>query len=231
MESIIRFPKAEHLSFSSFNNRYSGETCYLVGRGPTDFQYQDLATVDAPIFFINDAVLLDRLCPSETFFFAHDHRMLSLLNRDIKSTAILAEDGKLFEKSPQTIFSFAGKVIFFRWRRILGKRLLLMNREQISLARELYTHTGTIHSALHFIWYCGFKKIFLIGCDGINDELFLTTVKGAVDGYDQRLENVSETAPWWQYQTIRSVQDHLIKTFSFHAVYLGTPTEIKLKIK
>jgi hypothetical protein len=229
MHFKIRFPKAEHLNFSSFNNRYLEETCYLVGRGPTEYNYNDLYTINAPVFFINDAVLLDRKCPRETFFFAHDHRMLCLLDKGIKSIAIFAENGKLFKNDPQAILPFPGKIILYRWRQTDGNRLLRMSRDEISARQELYTHTGTIHSALHFIWYCGFKKLYLIGCDGLNERSLFKTVKGAVTGYDSRLENISETTPWWQYQTIREVQNQLITTFSIDAAYLGTPVKEKVE--
>ncbi len=86
-----------------------------------------------------------------------------------------------------------------------------MNRDHIARIGELYTHSGTIHTALHFAWLCGFKRVELIGCDGIGG------------GHDPRLENRSNSAAASQYDTIRRVQDLLVRIFGLQASYRGTP--------
>ena len=97
----------------------------------------------------------------ETFFFAHDPQLLGWLNGQIKSTAVLPIDGKLFRDLPDLKFDHAGNVVFYHWREEKKEELLLMARDQIAELKQLYTHTGTIHSVLHFIWFCGFKKVTL----------------------------------------------------------------------
>jgi hypothetical protein len=66
----------------------AGRSCYVIGRGPTDFDYASLGDLAEPIFFINDAVCMEKHAKSETFFFAHDAQMLVWLNGRIKSTAV-----------------------------------------------------------------------------------------------------------------------------------------------
>lgn len=44
------------LDFSSYMDRFKGQTGWVVGRGPTLFDYGRLASVRGPIFFVNDAV-------------------------------------------------------------------------------------------------------------------------------------------------------------------------------
>src|SRR5690349_10859304 len=53
-------PLARRVGFSSFNNRFAQQACYIVGRGVTDFDYAQLASVTEPVFFINDAICLEQ---------------------------------------------------------------------------------------------------------------------------------------------------------------------------
>jgi inositol phosphorylceramide mannosyltransferase catalytic subunit len=217
------FPKAKRIAFAAFKNKYAGKACWVVGRGPTEFNYEKLAKIKDPIFFINDAVALEKHAPSETFFFAHDHRMLPWLNSKLKSTAVLPVDGKLFTPDEKAVLSHAAGIVFYHWRKIDGEKLLRMNRDELAKQEELYTNTGTIHSLLHFLWFCGFQKVTFIGCDGIGDKSFLKNICKAESGYDGRLENLSKTSPWGQYGAIRKVQDRLCNLFDFKTNYLGTP--------
>jgi hypothetical protein len=218
-----QFPKAANVPFASFNNHYAGRTCYVVGRGPTVFSFPDLAAVPDPIFFINDAVCLENHARSETFFFAHDARMLAWLDGAIYSAAILPLDGKLFLKHSGTVLNHAGKVVFYRWRTGDAEPLLRLDRAQIAANAELYRNCATIHSVIHFIWFCGFQRISFIGCDGINDPELLGGAYRAPTGYNPRIENRSQTVPWWQYEAIRRIQDALCARLGLETEYIGTP--------
>jgi hypothetical protein len=96
-----------------------------------------------------------------------------------------------------------------------------MKREQIADAQQLYRHSGTIHSLLHFVWLCGFARADLIGCDGISQEDAPTTG----GGHDPRLENRSNSWANHEYRTMRQAQDLLIRLFGFEARYVGTPAK------
>jgi hypothetical protein len=208
-----RFPRAIEIPFGTFNNKYQGQSCYVVGRGPTEFDYEKFAETSDPIFFINDAVSLEKYARSETYFFAHDPQLLPWLNGAIKSTAVLPIDGKVFREMPNITLQHAGNLVFYHWREENKEDLLSMTRDELAQIKQLYTHTGTIHSVLHFIWFCGFKQVKFIGCDGIM----------AVD-YDPRLENLSRSQPIGNYRTIAKAQQLLTHLFGLEASYLGTPT-------
>ena len=217
------FPGAAILPFAAFNNRYAGKTCHVIGRGPTDFSFPDLANIPDPIFFINDAVCLEKFARSETFFFAHDARMLVWLDGAIRATAVLPLDGKLFLKHPGTMLNHTGKLVFYRWRTGDAGPLLSLSRAQIAAGAELYRHCATIHSVIHFAWFCGFHRVRFIGCDGINDPGLLGGAYHAPTGYNPRIENRSRTVPWWQYDAIRRIQDALCARLELQAEYIGTP--------
>jgi hypothetical protein len=207
------FPHAAEIPFQSYLQKYANQACIIVGRGPTTYDYQQLGESTNPIFFINDAVCLEKHARGETFFFAHDPQLLSWMDGRIQSTAILPIDGKLFGAPIQSSFDHTGNVVFYHWRQEKKEDLLLMNREQIAQLKQLYTHTGTIHSVLHFAWFCGFTKVTFIGCDGIT----------VGTGYDPRLVNISGSIAGSTYPAIIRAQRLLTTLFGFQATYLGSP--------
>jgi hypothetical protein len=219
----MNFPCATEIPFAAFNGKYTGRSCHVVGRGPTDFDFEQLGKSSDPVFFINDAVCLEKHVQSDSFFFAHDPQMLGWLDGRIKSTAVLPIDGKIFAGSPAITLHHAGPIVFYHWNEPNREAQLKMTRDELAIAAELFTHTGTIHSLLHFVWYCGFTKVNLIGCDCINDTSKLADQFQTPDGYDPRLENLSGSASSHNYGSIGNAQNLLIMLFGLEAAYLGTP--------
>ena len=216
-------PRALPVPFWSFNHAYEGGTCYVVGRGPTDYDYRELSEIAEPIFFINDAVCLEKYARSETFFFAHDLEMRVWLDGSIRATAVLPIEGTILGDAPGVVLGHAGPDVYYHRGEKDRGDLLRMSRAEIADREELFVHTGTIHSLIHFIWFCGFRRVVYIGCDGINRKYALADACGTQDGYDRRLQNRSHTSPWWQYKTIRRAQDLLTTLFGIEAIYRGTP--------
>jgi hypothetical protein len=203
-----RFPMALQIPFSDFNNKFENGTCYVVGRGPTAFDYRQLGDVSDPVFFINDAVCLEKYAQGETFFFAHDSQTRVWLDGAVKGTAVLPMDG-LVLRDVAGALGHAGPVVFYRRGEREREELLRMSRDELATREELFVHTGTMHSLVHFLWFCGFGKAVFIGCDGQR-------------GYDSRLQNRSCSSPG-EYRTIRRAQELLTTLFGIEAVYLGTP--------
>jgi hypothetical protein len=220
------FPFARRIPFASFNNRFPGATCYVVGRGPTTFDYHKLAEISQPIFFINDAVCLEKYARSQTFFFAHDIEMRVWLNGSMKSTAVLPTNGTILDGEPKVVLEHAGPVVLYHRQEEDRELLMRMNRGQLADAAALFSHSGTIHSLLHFVWFCGFRQIIYIGCDGINQKHLLANTCGSKDGYDPRLLNRSHTTPGWHYIQIKRVQDLLTGLLGLSASHLGTPIQM-----
>jgi hypothetical protein len=163
------FPRAQHMAFGSFNNRYCGRTCYVVGRGPTTFDYEKLKSINEPIFFLNDAVCLEKLARSETFFFAHDAALRVWLNGAMKSTAVLPLNGTILDSEPG-VLAHGGPLVLYHRQDEDREVIMRMTRDELGDAAALFGHSGTIHSLLHFVWFCGFRRIIYIGCDGINQK-------------------------------------------------------------
>jgi hypothetical protein len=217
-----RFAREQSVPFAAFNNRYAGSACHIVGRGPTTFDYLRLREITEPVFFLNDAVSLEEHVRGDSFFFAHDRAQQVWLTRGLKSTAVLPVGGKFWTRIATFPFRHNGRIALYRWSKTPAFDLLNQTRDQLAAAEELFHHCGTIHSVLHFVWYCGFTHVRFVGCDGINDPQQLDAA-GARNGYDARLANASGTSPWWQYHQIREMQDRLCRRFGLEVNYLGTP--------
>ena len=199
------FPAAEILPFPSFMNRFAGQSAYVIGRGETSFDYDQLSDVNDPVFFINDAVSLEAKSRGSTFFFAHDRQLLPWLNRDLKSIAVLPRNGRMFTQTLQGL-PFSGRVVFYNWTE-KDRALLTAARDYIAQKQKLFTHSGTIHSAIHFAWFCGIERVRFIGCQGIG-------------GHDPRLANRSNSTLDSDYSGIRQAQDMLVQVLGLHAEYL-----------
>jgi hypothetical protein len=204
--------------FTTYCNRFAGRSGWVVGRGPTLYSYQNLASVDGPVFFINDAVSqeanLDVNCPS--FFFAHDESMAVWLGA-VKSTAVLIVDhpnsGKGLLSGPDDpLLQRDGQIVLYRqFGEYDPSALLEKDRLEIARSGQLYISTGTIHPLIHFAWYVGCSKLYFIGCDGLPEA-----------GYDSRLPNLSKSKQFGALAN-RWKQDKLLQALKVQAEYIGTP--------
>ena len=221
---LPRLPRARVVPFSRYNNKYAGGACYVVGRGPTEVDYRHLSGVSDPIFFINDAICMEKYAgKAETFFFAHDLQMRVWLDGSIRATAVLPIQGTILGRSPSVVLQHGGQVVHYHRDVKCAADVLRMGRDELADRQQLFVHSGTIHSLQHFLWYCGFNRATFIGCDGVDPPDALSAASSASTGYDPRLQNRSKTSPWWQYDKIRRAQDLLNTLFGIEATYLGTP--------
>jgi hypothetical protein len=217
-------PKAKVVPFRSFKNSYAGRGCCIVGKGPTEFCYEELGDLDEPIFFINDAICLENHARSDTYFFAHDAQMRPWLDGSIRSTAVLPRDGKILEGVSSGGMAHAGGVVYYSHKgQPRSKELLLMTRDEIADWQKLVIHSGTVHSALHFAWFCGVKRVTFIGCDGIHPGQVTAASPDVEYGYDPRLKNRSYSSPGPYYPAIRKAQDLLAALLDLETNYVGTP--------
>jgi hypothetical protein len=223
------------LPFASLCNRFSGRTGWVVGRGPTQFQYEALAQAEGPFFFINDAVVLEKWISERqsSFFFAHDGSMQCwLTGGQMRSIPVLIADQPITgprERRSKGLISGAydpllanlRQAILYRKNGALDRTTLLArSREEIQRSGQLHTASGTIHPLLHFAWYVGCAKLNFVGCDGLPEI-----------GYDSRLENRSNSRQQ-NALFIRIHQERMLRQLSVPHEYLGTlPHRIKMLIE
>ena len=112
-------------------------------------------------FFINDAVRLEHHVRSESFFFAHDREMRVRLDGSVRSTAVLPVDGTILGHAPGLVLGHSAPLVYYRRGDRDTRELLQLNRAALADRQQLFVHSGTIHSLLHFAWFCGFRRVFL----------------------------------------------------------------------
>jgi quinol monooxygenase YgiN len=209
------------LDFSSYLNRFSGQTGWVVGRGPTLFDYGQLASVQGPLFFVNDAVSQEcHLADGQpSFFFAHDASMVKWLPV-IRSIPTLVVDHPhagpnnkgLLRGADDPVLALAGDVILYHQHGELDQEnILRCGREEIARARQLCIRYGTIHPLIHFAWYTGCARLNFVGCDGLPHI-----------GYDERLPNLSDSTQHDAF-AIRRQQEQILSALALPANYVGTP--------
>ena len=215
------------LDLEALRDRHAGAIAVVVGKGPTLFDYRQLATAGDAAVFINDAVALEtNLAPGQlSYMFAHDPIQSAWFSRGIRSVPVLPRDGKVVTGEDDPVLAPLHEVVFYTWRTRPQEVVLAQTRDELSLTGELYTDCGTIHSALHFVWFCGFRGVRFVGCDGLSRDPRTAVLADASTGYDRRIENASKSAPWGQFIRIRREQDRLCRVLGLEAEYLGTPVE------
>lgn len=195
--------------FQSFHNRYAGQVGWVIGRGETTFDYDQLAEADGPVFFINDAVALaEKVRHWHTFWFAldeghHQHlpspRALPVLHRggwaekhllSLSHVCWWGQDPTAWNCWPPDLMAHSGHLI---------------------------TKIGTIIPLIHFAWFAGVRRLHLVGCDGIQPPTF------AGPGWDPRLPNLSGKGGGVVYGRIRKEADNLMERLGIEATYIGTP--------
>jgi len=213
---------------SSFKNRYQGEPCVIVGKGRTDFDYQDLDQFPHPVIFINDAIDKERFAwrAAERFFFAHDAWQVYWLLEPRDSTAVIP---RYAQNDPRVnrlklsavelpLVAFRNNIVCYEWGAWWRGDLAKHTRREMVRTKQLYIRSGTIHSAIHFAWFMGCPKIMFIGCDGI-------CAARQTEQYDPRIAIRSESKPGGShiYAGIRKVQDFMIRELHLEAEYIGCP--------
>ena len=209
------------LNFSSYMDRFKGQTGWVVGRGHTLFDYGRLASARGPIFFVNDAVSQECHLSEEqsSFFFAHDASMAKWLPL-IRSISVIVMDhpragpngeGLIQGVDDPNLTRARQVILYYQHGEFEQETILSRSRDEIARARQLCIRSGTIHPLFHFAWYTGCAELNLVGCDGLPNS-----------SYDERLPNLSASTQQGAF-TIRQEQEEILSALELPANYIGTP--------
>lgn len=220
------------VAFASLCEQFRGSTGWVVGRGPTRFDYALLAREPGPFFFVNDAVGAERwLRPgAPSFFFAHDASMAAwLLDPGLRSVPVLVTDQPVTGPREQPVegllrgrddphLAGVARAVFYR-KQGPHERTSLLERSRVEIrdSGQLYTASGTLHPLLHFAWYVGCRRLRMVGCDGFPGI-----------GYDARLENRSGSTQQAAI-FIRVRQEEILRRLGLPSEHVGTiPHRIRM---
>lgn len=226
--------KTEVIPFASFKNRYADREGWIVGRGPTQFCGEELASVPGPVFFINDAVAWERhVTHPDSFFFAVEWPKFAAYAWRIKSIAMM---GFLHDHPADGIARVMRYQHAFKSTRDehnpVGPlwHLLDQSREKLAESRMLYQHGSTMLLAIHFAWFCGIERLNLVGCDCLPTTSrggHPATSKDPKEAYNPALPCETDDhggVSGGIHPTLRRRHDEVIRRLGMRANYLGTPT-------
>lgn len=154
---MFKFRPAHNYDY--FLNRYEGATATIVGSGPTNFRYEDLNTLESPIFFINDSIVMEKY-----------------VNINIEShfvswhTNIYVEQAKAFKSyfwgfdHPKgcKVFPFPNKSIDLI--DTLGVRDKVLDKEWAVRNKLIYMHRLSPSMAVHLAHVSGCEAVQFVGC-------------------------------------------------------------------
>ncbi len=209
-------------TIAEYANRYAGRRFVIVGKGPTRYDYPDLAKIHDPIIFINDAVQFAPLAANsrQRFWFAVDELQAYWLTHPAMSnvtpvlprapepdTGVTRGQQRLFVSSCPAAQDHQ-RTVTYEWG---GRALDITTQTRKTLIKDgrLPLRGGTIHPAIAFAWLCGASEIAFIGCDG------------AGEGYDDRIQIESQTPNLNVHKMIRKRQDELLRVLDIDATYVG----------
>jgi hypothetical protein len=190
--------------------KHDGATGWIVGRGKTEFCYKDLADADGPVFFINDAVQLEKYLSDQPSYMTWLDLSVgkTWLARNLRSTVLVPQCAGYYELE-------RGENTVIHWQRRVG--YFDKDRDLVAKNNSLMTCWGTITPTIHFAWYTGCKRLKFVGCDGVSRP------KGSE--YDERLANTSQSVPGGVYAQIKASQERVCHELGLAYVYVGTPRE------
>lgn len=201
----------------SFHNRLASKEGWVFGKGRNTFDYRDIATIDGPCFFINDAVANDcYVRHGDSFWFALDeghHRHLPTM----KSLPVLHDTG--WANANGKPHPDLRRVCWWRQDPTAWNN---WPADLMAHAGVLTTSVGTIQPLIHFAWFAGVRHLNLVGCDGIQT----VTMNGINPGWDPRLPNLSGKGGGCVYGRIRQEADRRMESLGISARYVGTPPPV-----
>ena len=165
------------LTLANLKNKF--KKIYILGSGPTTFDYEkDLKHIHDPVFFINDTIKYEHLCPSpDKFFFSH-HLGMKPEFQDVKPPTIYVHAQFLDDTGPdyQDImiakYKPKGPAITVDaqvhnkmepW--FFEKYNWLLSKEEVIKRNKIATSFGTITTVLYMLWFTGCEECLFIGCD------------------------------------------------------------------
>lgn len=175
---------SKEVYFEDYMDAYTGE-CYVFGSGETGFDYKLIPDLTEPLFFINQAAQLAvNNHWSDKFMMSLDKKH-HIFFPVFEGTLLLPANQNMDDAKGLSPGSFINADQICWWSNKLA-RTGHLETEKEELQRHKILHQGTsgcaatIFPMVHFLWYAGFDKVNLVGCDG------------KPGGYDPRLKNFTQ---------------------------------------
>lgn len=223
------------------------ETAYIIGKGPTHYDYSNIGKIDNPIFFINESALLSEEYPrnmkSRTFMFAQDRSTHKAMKDSSQYNCVIPDWPNNHKKYHKDFIDDDGNrvgdyaIIFDRKKRERSKcgefirRGLFKSSDCTQVATDkdrdslegtnyLPNLVGTIRCAVYFAFYTGISHIVLVGCDGIHKKDWEGM---GLWSYDERLRDMISSKPYGSNNKHRDKAEFMMKRFGISYKFMGSP--------
>lgn len=225
--------QTELIPFASFNQKYAGREGWIFGRGPTTYDKEQIANIKEPIWFINDAVDWERFAShADTFFCALEFPKFEEYAWRCRSMVMAGFMNHHPLDGIRRVVQFV-----HRWHRTENEddpqgplwHLLSQTRDQLADSRILYQHASTMLIAIHFAWFCGVRKLNLVGCDCIPTEKRNgkpATSQDPVKAYNPELPQGNDDGggrSGGKHPMLRRRHEAVMKRLGLEWEYHGTP--------
>jgi hypothetical protein len=164
------------MKFANLMDRHKGETCWIVGTGPS-LDAIDPADITGPRIYLNRAAFA---LPAEryvTYWLVADDAWgqqiegpwsehLRNVIRGDADTILLARNPLLVPSGAHTKPHDGPHIVHWKSQHAPRAALRCMTRTEIAECGELYSHCGTAAPAIHAAWFMGCTRIILTGIDG-----------------------------------------------------------------
>lgn len=151
---------SKFLDLSHFHNMHPSERAWLFGKGPGLDLFRQHEAGDLRICVNESLSRVNR----PTYFFAHDEKPISHVanNWPTGCTAVLQPERAAFAVVNGIP---ASQICVYKKKQIDLRRFNLLSNND-SNGDWLLGISGTVHSAIHFCFHVGVRKISMIGFDG-----------------------------------------------------------------
>jgi len=164
------------MRFRMLKDRHVGETCWIVGTGPS-LDAIDPDTITGPRIYLNRAAFV---LPAERYMTywlvaddawgqkiegpwnEHLHRVIS----GDAATILLARDPLLVPGGAHAKPQDGPHIAHWKSSHTPRQALRCMTRDELADSGELYSHCGTAAPAIHAAWLMGCTRVILAGIDG-----------------------------------------------------------------
>lgn len=218
------------LTLNDLKNKFISDTVYVLGSGPTLFDYEkDIKEINDPIFFINDTVQYEHLCPSlHKLFFSH-HLGMRPQFQEVDPVTIYVQAQFLDDTGPDY------QDIMIAKHRPKGKAVTvdaqvhnklepwffekydwLLDKDEVIKRNRIATGFGTITTTIYMLWFTGCQNCLFIGCDPKIAQLGF--------GHDSRIGG----SMIYQPELIMQNQEFLIQTLNLNAKHILSPPSPKI---
>ena len=195
--AFTNIPMNDFGGIFGYEGRHEGEDAWMFGKGPS-FQNFNMDNAGPLRVCINDTW---KAVPDATYFFSHDWPCISEQYRNCEAPmSRVIESMYAYKLINMTLGAADNIVSYDKWQCDIppdanelteeAKHVLGLDAFWVYANNKLFSTSGTVHSALHFLWYTGVRRVHLVGFDGSENSEYATCFAATGPSHGQRAAEI-----------------------------------------